>query len=716
MQAQELIRKCWPEWELGDKLGQGSFGEVYEIRDPANPEGGTYAVKIIRYPQREGNEGLEEYGLSTREDIEEYYRPVMQNLINEIRIMERLRTSGNIVVLYEYKIIEEHDPFCWNIALRMEKLESLTDYKRRHTLTEKEILDLGIDISKAIAICHESNIIHRDIKESNIFRSPHGSYKIGDFGISKHIENTQASLSHKGTLNYMAPEIYRGEPYGYNVDTYSLGLVLYRLLNRGRIPFLPNEGKLNARQVEDANGRRLSGETLPPPVDGSPGLIAIIEKACNPNPRERYQSAEEMKEALIRQRYTQETPETTYDDEPTEIDERTEIDVGTDTATEVIFPDRQTPPPLEPRRSMEKTEADDESIWAQTSQDRGDRSQEKRQTTSRQNADRETTAPSQEDPVPKWSDQWNNRRNTHLPTEKPKKKGKIIAIIAALLCVVLAGIFLIQRQSEAKLLARIDEIKNDRDVFELRAGEGEDYQIQYYSHADGKEITRKGKYLGEMKSGKPNGLGVFAYIVSKTGSNHLWIGEWKDGVFEGKGEERIYDPKWAKENAKSYLGDSMVAERQKTKLYFLGMFKNFELNGQGEICYADGSPCYEGEFKDDQLNGRGKIYYVSGILTEEGEYKNGELNGRGKRYYNNGQLWQEGEFKDGELNGQGKKYLKGQLLEEGEYKGGKLNGQGKTYRVDGELMEEGEFRDGFLYNGTCYTDYGTSTYKYGKIQ
>ena len=225
MLAYELVQKCWPGWELKTKLGQGSFGEVYEIVDPVNPEGGSYALKIIRYPQSDTRANTEGMGLSTLEDLKEYYRPVMQNLINEIRIMERLRTSGNIVVLYEYKIIEEHDPFCWNILLRMEKLESLTDYKRRHTLTEKEILDLGIDISKAIAICHESNIIHRDIKESNIFRSPHGSYKIGDFGISKHIENTQASLSHKGTLNYMAPEIYRGERYGYNVDTYSLSLI-----------------------------------------------------------------------------------------------------------------------------------------------------------------------------------------------------------------------------------------------------------------------------------------------------------------------------------------------------------------------------------------------------------------------------------------------------------------------------------------------------------
>ena len=611
MQAQDLIKKCWPDWELGDKLGQGSFGEVYEIVDPVNPEGGTYAVKVIRYPPREANEGVEEYGLSTREDIEEYYRPVMQNLINEIRIMERLRTSGNIVVLYEYKIIEEHDPFCWNIALRMEKLESLTDYKRRHTLTEKEILDLGIDISKAIAICHESNIIHRDIKESNIFRSQHGSYKIGDFGISKHIENTQASLSHKGTLNYMAPEIYRGEPYGYNVDTYSLGLVLYRLLNRGRIPFLPPEGKINARQSEEANDRRLNGEILPPPVDGSPELITIIEKACHPDPKKRYASAEELKEDLIAQRYAQKFRAPRYEeerteiDDRTEIDERTEVDRGTETATEVILPDRQSPP--QPRR-IEKTEVIHDNTRTETLHDQSwtERSQNREGQSQEYTSSQWNTAP-----------QWNTRENTDKPQEKPKNTAKIIALIGAVFLVMLIGILLLTNQSSGeKLLGRIDEIKKDREIFELRAGEGEDYQIQYYAHSSEEEITYKGKYLGEMKSGKPNGLGVFAYVNPQDGYKELLIGEWKNGVFEGEGETRYYQPEYAKERAKDFPEeDRERVERQITKVYDIGTFKNFELNGQGKEYGADESVLQEGEFRDDSLY-NGTFYFPTGETFE----------------------------------------------------------------------------------------------------
>lgn len=267
MQAQELIRKCWPGWEIGEKLGQGSFGEVYEIADTANPGSGSCVVKIIRYSQETEQENIEDLVLST---------------LNAARMMEQLSSFSNIVALYDYQTVEEEDPYCWNIALRMEKLESLTDYKRRRTLTEEEILDLGIDISKALSICHANKIIHGNIKETNLFRSPYGNYKISDFGISQHIENTQASFSRQGAMNYMAPEICRGERYGYNVDTYALGLVLYRLFNRGRIPFLQND---DPRQVEEANCRRLSGEILPPPRRRRSGTCRHHRESLPPRPQ-----------------------------------------------------------------------------------------------------------------------------------------------------------------------------------------------------------------------------------------------------------------------------------------------------------------------------------------------------------------------------------------------------------------------------------------------
>ena len=83
---------------------------------------------------------------------------------------------------------------------------------------------MGQDILTALEFCHAQHLIHRDIKPSNIFVTPFGEYKLGDFGISREVERTNATLSQKGTKSYMAPEMILGEKYGKDVDLYALGL------------------------------------------------------------------------------------------------------------------------------------------------------------------------------------------------------------------------------------------------------------------------------------------------------------------------------------------------------------------------------------------------------------------------------------------------------------------------------------------------------------
>ena len=102
-----------------------------------------------------------------------------------------------------------------------------------------------------------------------------------------------------GTYKYMAPEVYNNRPYGSGADLYSLGLVLYWLLNDRRMPFMPlPPAKILAGQDEEARQRRLSGEPLPPPTHGSAELKAIVLKACAYAQEERFHSAREMYEAL----------------------------------------------------------------------------------------------------------------------------------------------------------------------------------------------------------------------------------------------------------------------------------------------------------------------------------------------------------------------------------------------------------------------------------
>ena len=83
---------------------------------------------------------------------------------------------------------------------------------------------------------------------------------MGDFGIARELDRTMSGLSKKGTFSYMAPEMYRGEAYDARVDIYSLGIVLYKLRNHNRLPFISLKKQLiTYRDKEEALNRRMAG-------------------------------------------------------------------------------------------------------------------------------------------------------------------------------------------------------------------------------------------------------------------------------------------------------------------------------------------------------------------------------------------------------------------------------------------------------------------------
>jgi len=176
----------------------------------------------------------------------------------------------------------------------MELLTPLNKYFN-NGINESDVIRLGIDICKALEICQEHNIIHRDIKPGNIFVSQNGTFKLGDFGVAKTMNNMGTVMTKAGTYTYMAPELYKGEKNSASVDIYSLGMVMYQLLNYNRDPFLPiPPEKFTFDQKEKSLIRRMRGENLPNPVQASEKLSKIILKACSFNSYERYESASEM--------------------------------------------------------------------------------------------------------------------------------------------------------------------------------------------------------------------------------------------------------------------------------------------------------------------------------------------------------------------------------------------------------------------------------------
>ena len=294
------IGSYWKGWEVVELLGTGSFGSVFKIvRKGYNDFTEESALKVIRIPQNPSDyRSAIEDGM-TEESASSYFESIVEDFSREFTLMSKLKGNSNIVSFEDYEVARLTDDFGWEIFIRMELLTPLTQYIMQNGLTEADTVKIGVDICKALELCEEEKILHRDIKPQNIFVSKHGDFKLGDFGIARKMENIPLNMTKRGTLAYMAPEVYRGDPYTSSVDIYSLGLVLYRLLNYNRSPFMPLDAeKISFNERETARARRLSGEPLPPPANASPDMASIILSACAFDPADRFVSATEMRRAL----------------------------------------------------------------------------------------------------------------------------------------------------------------------------------------------------------------------------------------------------------------------------------------------------------------------------------------------------------------------------------------------------------------------------------
>ena len=300
MMSIEKLSVVWPEWNVVEQIGEGSFGKVYKVVREEHTMTTYAAVKVISIPQSDSevsslrSEGLDEEASKT------YFEGVVNDFVNEIKLMESMKGISNVVSVEDFKVIPKEDKIGWDIFIRMELLIPFNKYLETNQMSEQDVIKLGTDICTALEHCAQKNIIHRDIKPENIFLSSFGDFKVGDFGIAKELEKTSGALSSKGTYNYMAPEIAAGKQYDSTVDIYSLGLVLYKLLNNNRLPFIdPYATQIQYQDRKNATDKRLAGEIIPPPVNASPQLAEVILAACSYNPAQRFSTPTAFKNALL---------------------------------------------------------------------------------------------------------------------------------------------------------------------------------------------------------------------------------------------------------------------------------------------------------------------------------------------------------------------------------------------------------------------------------
>lgn len=308
---ENAVKCVWPDWHIKELLGIGSYGTVYRAVRGDDPSC-VCAIKIISIPRHAAElDSLRSEGMTDAE-TRTYLHELVNDFVGEIRMMELLRGAPNVVCVDEYAVVEKEGEIGWDICIRMEYLTPFNVYICDKHLCEAEVLKLGVDLCSALEACAQHHIIHRDIKPENILVGENGEYKLGDFGIARRLEHLTFGLSQKGTVNYMAPEVVYSYDYDERVDVYALGLVLYRLLNKNRLPFLDTEKQLLLpRERQNAVDCRLRGDVLPAPCEASPTVADIVLKACAYRPEDRFSTAAEMKQALT------EAAETLYGGLPT---------------------------------------------------------------------------------------------------------------------------------------------------------------------------------------------------------------------------------------------------------------------------------------------------------------------------------------------------------------------------------------------------------------
>ena len=229
---------CQPEF-----LASGSSGDVYKVRK----NDAVYALKVI------------DCGTDPQK---------LRSAQYEIFLMEKLRHCQGVVHLRDSYILRSGDRA---IAFLLEEyaIPFETRYKT-YEMTVSNVVHLGIDICTALEQCWSAGVAHLDVQPKNLFVAQDGTFLLGDFGAALSVELLGKEQQLRGTLSYMAPEVKNRFAYSEASDIYALGMVLYCLLNYGRLPLTDKYPK------DIAVTRRLSGEAFGLPAVAPDGIKLLM--------------------------------------------------------------------------------------------------------------------------------------------------------------------------------------------------------------------------------------------------------------------------------------------------------------------------------------------------------------------------------------------------------------------------------------------------------
>lgn len=307
------------QWYTENQLGSGTDGKVYSIvRRNSDGSADRSVLKMIRL----GENRSEKKSFNTivekdepADGEESYYETIIKNITDNIAVIQRVDNGKRFVKYEEWETRRTSDGKGFAVLIRLERARSLTDLLSELSFTLDETLRIGVSICRSLVRCRDFGYIYPNLKPENILFDERGICKLGDFGSFSCLEPSKTSLAFKRTQYYMAPEFIRTGNVNGTVDTYSLGLVLYSLINRGRLPFTEKyPEKVTVSSLDLSMQKRLDGEPLPEPAIYDEALFRIIKKACAYKVEERYLSPKQMLADLKNALEKKPFEETVYED------------------------------------------------------------------------------------------------------------------------------------------------------------------------------------------------------------------------------------------------------------------------------------------------------------------------------------------------------------------------------------------------------------------
>lgn len=290
------LNPVFGQWYTDRQIGTGTDGKVFSIyREKYDGTRETGVLKIIRLGENREEKKTFFPQLENAPEQEDFSE-VIKKITGHVRtVMEE--DGGRYFVRYEdIELRNASDGKGKLILLKLEEMRSLSDLLKEFSFTLEETLRLGISVCKSLIKCRSfNNYIYPNLKPENILFDRNGHCKLGDLGTFSMLEPAKSGVAYKRTQYYMAPEFIRTGNVNSTVDTYALGLVLFMLTNRSRLPFSePYPEKVTINSLNEGVQKRSAGVPLPEPAFASEQLKKIIAKACAYNLSDRYFTPEQM--------------------------------------------------------------------------------------------------------------------------------------------------------------------------------------------------------------------------------------------------------------------------------------------------------------------------------------------------------------------------------------------------------------------------------------